>query len=69
MNDDIIEALYVLAPTECSAIIKLLGDFDNLYGEKIIRDPNYDWVGIEGFERCFNHCLRCAEGFFEKYTF
>ncbi|GLV46165.1 primo-1 [Carabus blaptoides fortunei] len=45
----------------------LLGDFDP-QGEKIIRDPYYD-NGSEGFEKCYEQCMRCCSAFLaEKNT-
>lgn len=69
MDNDIIKEINGMAPKHTTVIIKLLGDFDYLHGERIIQDPNFEWTGIEGFTKCFNHCLRCAEGFFEVNNF
>uniref|UniRef100_A0A336KGL4 Low molecular weight phosphotyrosine protein phosphatase n=1 Tax=Culicoides sonorensis TaxID=179676 RepID=A0A336KGL4_CULSO len=61
MDDENISDLERLAPKDSTAKILLLGDFDP-NNERIIRDPYYD-RGAEGFEKCYEQCMRCCENF------
>lgn len=54
------------APSDSKAVIHMFGDYDPL--EKgIIRDPYYD-PASEGFETCYQRCLRCVQTFLDKYS-
>ncbi|CAH1110168.1 unnamed protein product [Psylliodes chrysocephalus] len=64
MDDENISDLTSEAPKKYKAKILLLGDFDP-EGDRIIRDPYYD-SGSEGFEKCFQQCLRSSEAFLKE---
>ncbi|XP_022906018.1 low molecular weight phosphotyrosine protein phosphatase-like [Onthophagus taurus] len=66
MDENNISSLKGDAPQNCKAKILLLGDFDP-NGERIIRDPYYD-DGIEGFEKCFEQCVRSCNGFLDQHS-
>ncbi|XP_063244893.1 low molecular weight phosphotyrosine protein phosphatase 1-like [Bacillus rossius redtenbacheri] len=53
-----------LAPTGSKAKLILLGSFDP-EGDPIIRDPYYD-DGDEGFEKCFQQCVRSINAFLDS---
>ncbi|XP_017773442.1 PREDICTED: low molecular weight phosphotyrosine protein phosphatase-like [Nicrophorus vespilloides] len=46
------------------AKILLLGDYDP-QGERIIRDP-YNDDDLNGFEQCYQQCMRCCNAFLEQ---
>ncbi|CAH1131824.1 unnamed protein product [Ceutorhynchus assimilis] len=64
MDDKNISNLKGQQPPESRAKILLLGDFDP-EGDKIIRDPYYD-SGSEGFEKCYQQCVRSCNGFLDQ---
>ncbi|KAJ8933782.1 hypothetical protein NQ314_013818 [Rhamnusium bicolor] len=64
MDDNNISNLKDQAPPGSKAKILLLGDFDP-QGERIIRDPYYD-RGSEGFEKCYQQCVRCCNAFLDQ---
>jgi low molecular weight phosphotyrosine protein phosphatase len=64
MDDENISDLKSEAPKNCHAKILLLGDYDP-QGERIIRDPYYD-RGSDGFEKCYEQCVRCCAGFLDR---
>lgn len=49
------------------AQVLLLGSFDPK-GEYIIRDPYYD-TDNQGFEKCFEQCMRCCKSFLNSNKF
>ncbi|KAF2881892.1 hypothetical protein ILUMI_24273 [Ignelater luminosus] len=55
-----------MAPKNCKAKILLLSDFDT-EEDRIIRDPYFD-TGLEGFEKCYQQCLRCCKAFLDKHS-
>lgn len=52
------------APKTYTAKIELFGSYDPKK-ELIIRDPYYD-DDDKGFEKCYEQCLRCSEGFLDS---
>ncbi|CAG9854292.1 unnamed protein product [Phyllotreta striolata] len=64
MDEENISDLNSEAPENPKAKIMLLGDFDP-QGERIIRDPYYD-NGSEGFEKCYQQCMRSSEAFLNQ---
>lgn len=64
MDESNIRELTKSKPSSSSAQIFLLGDFDP-EGDRIIRDPYYD-SGSEGFEKCYQQCVRSCNGFLDK---
>ncbi|XP_063709553.1 low molecular weight phosphotyrosine protein phosphatase 1-like [Culicoides brevitarsis] len=64
MDDENMSDLKRLAPKGSSAKLFLLGEFDP-NKERIIRDPYYD-DGSEGFEKCYEQCVRCCAAFLES---
>jgi low molecular weight phosphotyrosine protein phosphatase len=64
MDLDNIADLKAMAPPECHAKILLLGNYDPEC-ERIIRDPYCD-IGSEGFEKCYQQCVRCCNEFLEQ---
>ncbi|KAG5875414.1 hypothetical protein JTB14_030940 [Gonioctena quinquepunctata] len=64
MDENNIEDLKERAPAKCKANILLLGDFDP-QGDRIIRDPYYD-QGTEGFETCYQQCVRSCTAFLDQ---
>ncbi|KAJ8921147.1 hypothetical protein NQ315_013618 [Exocentrus adspersus] len=64
MDDDNISDLRDMEPPQSKAKILLLGDFDP-EGQRIIRDPYYD-RGSEGFEVCYQQCLRSCTAFLDQ---
>lgn len=64
MDEENIDDLNGLMPSDGTAKILLLGDFDP-EGDRIIRDPYYD-RGSEGFEKCYEQSVRSCKGFLEK---
>ncbi|GJQ78028.1 primo-2 [Trypoxylus dichotomus] len=65
MDENNISNLKSGAPENSKAQILLLGDFDP-QGDRIIKDPYYN-SGSEGFEKCYQQCLRCCTTFLEKH--
>lgn len=53
------------APSDSKAVIEMLGNYDPVK-EEIIRDPYYD-RGSEGFEICYQRCVRCVKSFMDKH--
>nr|CAH7742792.1 unnamed protein product [Callosobruchus chinensis] len=66
MDENNISSLKSQCPKGAKAKILLLGDFDP-QGDRIIRDPYYD-TGAEGFEKCYQQCLRACTAFLEKHS-
>ncbi|XP_074039579.1 low molecular weight phosphotyrosine protein phosphatase 1 isoform X2 [Leptinotarsa decemlineata] len=64
MDEDNIADLKQYAPADSKAKILLLGDFDP-EGKRIIRDPYYD-SGSDGFEVCYQQCMRSCKAFLEQ---
>ncbi|XP_018562437.1 low molecular weight phosphotyrosine protein phosphatase 1 [Anoplophora glabripennis] len=64
MDENNISNLQDQAPIGSKAKILLLGDYDP-QGERIIRDPYYD-RGSEGFEVCYQQCLRSCKAFLDQ---
>ncbi|KAJ8943889.1 hypothetical protein NQ318_019496 [Aromia moschata] len=64
MDEENISDLKNQAPRGSTAKILLLGDFDP-EGDRIIRDPYYD-RGSEGFEKCYQQCIRSCNGFLDS---
>lgn len=64
MDEDNMDDLKSMVPTNSKAKIELLGTYDP-QGELIIRDPYYD-SGEEGFEKCYQQCMRCCAAFLER---
>ncbi|XP_028138184.1 low molecular weight phosphotyrosine protein phosphatase 1 [Diabrotica virgifera virgifera] len=64
MDEDNMSDLESRAPKGSKAKRLLLGEFDP-QGERIIRDPYYD-DGSEGFEKCYQQCLRACGAFLEQ---
>ncbi|XP_037087937.1 low molecular weight phosphotyrosine protein phosphatase-like [Pollicipes pollicipes] len=64
MDEDNISELKDRAPSGSKAQVALLGMHDP-EGELIIRDPYYD-DGDEGFEKCYQQCLRCCNAFLDS---
>lgn len=64
MDEENIDDLNGLRPSDGTAKVLLLGDFDP-EGDRIIRDPYYD-RGSEGFEKCYQQSVRSCKGFLEK---
>lgn len=52
-------------PKGSKAEILLLGSFDP-EGDTVIRDPYYD-SDNQGFEKCFQQCMRSCKSFLDKY--
>ncbi|CAG0897158.1 unnamed protein product [Cyprideis torosa] len=65
MDEDNMADLEAEKPKGSKAHLLLLGEFDP-EGERIIRDPYYD-RGSEGFEKCYQQCVRSIKGFLEKH--
>ncbi|KMQ91272.1 low molecular weight phosphotyrosine protein phosphatase [Lasius niger] len=66
MDNDNIQDLNGLKPTESQAKVELLGSYDPS-GEVIIRDPYYD-AGSAGFQKVYEQCLRSVTAFLNKYA-
>lgn len=64
MDENNISNLKDQKPANSKAEILLLGDFDP-EGDRIIRDPYYD-RGSEGFEKCYQQCVRCCKAFLDQ---
>ncbi|XP_043208805.1 low molecular weight phosphotyrosine protein phosphatase-like [Amphibalanus amphitrite] len=64
MDESNISELKDLAPSNSTAQIELLGKYDP-EGALIIRDPYYD-DGDQGFETCYQQCLRCCGAFLDS---
>ncbi|CAG9815015.1 unnamed protein product [Phaedon cochleariae] len=64
MDENNISNLKDQAPRGSKAKILLLGDFDP-EGDRIIRDPYYD-SGTDGFEKCYQQCMRSCTAFLEQ---
>ncbi|XP_050310959.1 low molecular weight phosphotyrosine protein phosphatase 1-like [Anthonomus grandis grandis] len=64
MDNNNISNLREQQPKGSKAKVLLLGDFDP-EGDKIIRDPYYD-SGSEGFEKCYQQCMRACNGFLDQ---
>lgn len=66
MDEENIADLKQRAPKNCKAKILLLGEFDP-EGDRIIRDPYYD-SGADGFEKCYQQCMRSCNAFLDKHN-
>ncbi|KAK9871518.1 hypothetical protein WA026_012889 [Henosepilachna vigintioctopunctata] len=66
MDEENVSDLENMAPSNTKAIIGLLGDYDP-QGERIIRDPYYD-SGSEGFEKCYQQCVRSCTAFLDQHS-
>ncbi|KAF7285903.1 hypothetical protein GWI33_009376 [Rhynchophorus ferrugineus] len=64
MDNNNITNLKDMQPKGSKANVLLLGDFDP-EGDKIIRDPYYD-SGSDGFEKCYQQCVRSCNGFLDQ---
>ncbi|ENN75093.1 hypothetical protein HUJ04_001231 [Dendroctonus ponderosae] len=64
MDNNNISNLKGQQPEGSKAKILLLGDFDP-EGDRIIRDPYYD-SGSQGFEKCYQQCVRSCNGFLDR---
>lgn len=64
MDDDNMQELDEMNPSDGKAKLLLLGDFDP-HGERIIRDPYYD-SNSDGFEKAYVQSVRCCENFLKK---
>ncbi|KAL1502607.1 hypothetical protein ABEB36_007727 [Hypothenemus hampei] len=64
MDENNISSLRSQQPPNSKAKVLLLGDFDP-EGDRIIRDPYYD-SGTQGFEKCYQQCVRACNGFLER---
>lgn len=64
MDDDNMKALKKMAPADCKANIILLITHDP-QGDKTIRDPFYD-SNSDGFETCYQQCVRACNGFLDS---
>lgn len=64
MDDENMDDLNGMKPTDSNAKLLLLGEFDP-EGERIIRDPYYD-RGSAGFEKAYQQSIRCCEAFLDK---
>ncbi|XP_042237825.1 low molecular weight phosphotyrosine protein phosphatase-like [Homarus americanus] len=64
MDHDNISDIKARAPKTYTARIELFGSYD-LKKELIIRDPYYD-DDDAGFEKCYEQCLRCSNGFLDS---
>lgn len=51
-------------PKQSKAQVLLLGSFDPK-GDTIIKDPYYD-KDIQGFEKCFQQCMRSCKSFLDQ---
>ncbi|KAK8752563.1 hypothetical protein OTU49_006193 [Cherax quadricarinatus] len=63
MDHENISDIKSRAPKKSTAQIELFGSYDPKK-ELIIRDPYYD-DDDEGFEKCYEQCLRCSNGFLD----
>lgn len=64
MDHENISDIKARAPKTYTAKIELFGSYDPKK-ELIIRDPYYD-DDDKGFEKCYEQCLRCSEGFLDS---
>ncbi|XP_045611291.1 low molecular weight phosphotyrosine protein phosphatase [Procambarus clarkii] len=64
MDHDNISDIKSRAPKTYTASIELFGSYDPKK-ELIIRDPYYD-DDDKGFEKCYEQCLRCSNGFIDS---
>jgi low molecular weight phosphotyrosine protein phosphatase len=64
MDTENMEDLKERAPSNSKAKLLMLGDFDP-EGDRIIRDPYYD-RGSEGFDKCYEQCVRSCAAFLNK---
>ena len=65
MDEDNIFELNGMSPEGHKAEIGLLGSHCPDQKDLIIRDPYYD-SGDEGFEVCYQQCLKCLNAFLDK---
>ncbi|XP_064107759.1 low molecular weight phosphotyrosine protein phosphatase-like isoform X2 [Macrobrachium nipponense] len=65
MDHENISDIKDAGPKSYTAKIELFGSYDPK-GELIIRDPYYD-DDDAGFEKCYEQCLRCSEGFLDSF--
>lgn len=52
-------------PSDSKAVVKMFGDYDPV-DKGIIHDPYYD-RGSEGFEVCYQRCVRSVKAFLDKH--
>lgn len=64
MDADNMKGLKKMSPADCKANILLLITYDP-QGDKTIRDPYYD-SDSEGFETCYQQCVRACNGFLDS---
>ncbi|KAB7506536.1 Low molecular weight phosphotyrosine protein phosphatase [Armadillidium nasatum] len=64
MDHENMSDLKRMKPNDCNASCELFGSYDEKK-EVTIRDPYYD-DGDEGFHKCYEQCLRCAEGYLKS---
>ncbi|XP_076176076.1 low molecular weight phosphotyrosine protein phosphatase [Ptiloglossa arizonensis] len=65
MDNSNIQELNNMKPSNCTAKIELLGNYDP-EGEVLIRDPYYD-SDSNGFHKAYEQCVRSIKGFLEKH--
>lgn len=66
MDDANMEELEERKPTNCSAKLKMLGEYDPK-GERIIRDPYFDDErDLGGFDTVYEQCVRCCTNFLDQ---
>ena len=68
MDEDNVFELNGISPEGCRAHIHMLGEFydtDKREQPLVIRDPYYD-SGDEGFEVCYDQCVRCLNNFLDQ---
>ncbi|EFX79792.1 hypothetical protein DAPPUDRAFT_188255 [Daphnia pulex] len=66
MDDDNIDDLKSMAPASFKAKIEMLSRYDaDIDADRTIRDPYYD-SGEEGFEKCYQQCVRCCTTFLQR---
>ena len=64
-DEDNLQDLRRLAPAECSAMLKLLGNFDReVPGGVVIKDPYYG--EDQDFETVFEQCWRACKCFLDS---
>ncbi|XP_050740129.1 low molecular weight phosphotyrosine protein phosphatase-like [Eriocheir sinensis] len=64
MDNENISDIEALSPATYKAKVELFGIYDPKK-QLLIRDPYYD-DDDAGFERCYQQCLRCSNGFLDS---
>ncbi|XP_053383985.1 low molecular weight phosphotyrosine protein phosphatase-like [Mercenaria mercenaria] len=66
MDEANMEELEERKPSNCTAKLKMLGEYDP-EKEVVIRDPYYDAGGdLSGFEKVYEQCVRCCTSFLDQ---